>query len=455
MIPTARVVDERDVPADLASAFSGSVPSLQKPSAFRGFVGRGAIFNRAWMTRVDADALPYSVVVVTGRTVAGDSISGAGIDLDPAAARRSAFAEGIERYCLRTIPPALERSSRRELHGEALSAAEWPLFTAEQLAGPSFPYSNMADGEVYAWSRGHRLGDGCEVRVPTCLVYVGVKAHGFTAGVSTGAAAHRTAASALLSGLYEVIERDALTIVWEARATVPRIDPEAATQTEEVRRLAAALRQSGLRLLLRDMTTDLGVPCVLGIITDPRGGRPAMAIGAAARLDPLEACRRAARETYFSWCWMRDEHRQRPVTLAQATAAAEVPREMMWQAYLYGFPELLEKAAHLLAETALGDMPLPFTLTRDDLAPAAELDLVCRQLAVLGYQPIGFNLTAPELKALDLHVHKVVVPGLTPMSLGRWCRALAHPRIEQVPERLGWPHLKPLSPGAASPLPLP
>jgi ribosomal protein S12 methylthiotransferase accessory factor len=268
-----------------------------------GRLGRAGIVSELRMLRTDLLGVYYNVAIASGHTPSGMVVSGAGIDGEAETAKLKAGNEVIERYCLACPSSNLVRARRSDLSEDSIAPHGWPMFTAAQFADAAFPYRPWTDDSCIAWCRGIDLSRRRPIWVPAALVWLDHDDR-LTAGISTGAATHSSICHALLTGVYEVIERDALTIVWEARAAPPLVEPCARWQCAEINALARILRQAGLTLLLRDMTTDLGVAAVLAVIHDPQGRRPSLAIGSAARRQPAAACRQAAREAFLTWAWM-------------------------------------------------------------------------------------------------------------------------------------------------------
>jgi ribosomal protein S12 methylthiotransferase accessory factor len=427
----------------------GDAPRLLSPGRF----GRAGIVSDLRMLRTDVMGSFYSVAVASGRTPSGMMISGAGIDLAAETVKLKAVNEVIERYCLACPSSALVRARYADLREDSIAPRDWPLFTAAQFADPAFPFQPWTDDLSITWCRGTYLLSGRPVWVPAALVWLN-NPDRLTAGISTGAATHASVASALLTGIYEVIERDALTILWEARASPPLVDAHAPWQCAEVADLAGALRQAGLTLLLRDMTTDLGVAAVLAVIHDAKGRRPALAIGSAARRQLASACRQAAREAFLTWTWMGDEHRRRRVDRSSAYEMAALSSELIWQAYLYGFPEMLDEAGHLLAD---GPAAVSGDKSSDESGcdAAGELAQICDQFTRGCRRLIAVNITTPDVASLGLHTVKALIPGLVPLSIGRYGRALSNPRIADIPSKLGWIHAGTVPHGRFRPLPLP
>jgi thiazole/oxazole-forming peptide maturase SagD family component len=192
---------------------------------------------------------------------------------------------------------------------------------------------------------------------------------------------------------------------------------------------------------------------VLAVVHDPAGRRPVLAVGSAARWTLADACGAAAIEAHQAWNWMYEEHNRSTSTFSAALRAADLPREMKSHAFLHGFSEMAPHVAHLL------DMSAPVSSRRDSVTrpgdPGEELEVVVRSLVQHGFDPLAIDIATPEFKPFGVQVFKVLVPGLVPLSVGKWCRHLANERIVRVPVDMAWPHRGPLPPDRGCPHPLP
>lgn len=123
-----------------------------------------------------------------------------------------------------------------------------------------------------SWTPGWDLVHGEEVYVPGNIVQLRAPASGalfpFVTG-SNGLASGAHVLEAALSGLQESIERDGLTLNSQVRA-VPLVS--AGTLLAEVApSVAERIEQSGLRLEVRDCTTEIGVPIIVAYLHDDDG----------------------------------------------------------------------------------------------------------------------------------------------------------------------------------------
>ncbi len=412
--------------------------------------GRYGLIEKLRPVRTDP-TLSYHTASTFGYTASGTPFAAAGIDLDLETALRKAISEALERYCLANRPRKLLRCRESQLLGPRLGFEGVGLFTSCQYRTAGFPYRPWDGTSLYDWCSGTDLHTGAEVSVPADLVWLHTSDQ-ITAGVSTGSAAHVSRNLAILSGLYEVVERDALTIVWETRARTPSLDPFSSWQFAETRELAEQLAEMQHFLILRNITTSLAIPAVVAVIWNDRGQIPCLTIGAAAGPDLAAAAVRAAREAFLSWAWMRDEHARRSVSLTEAMKFADESDDMMWQAYLYGFPNMLGAAEHLLNDAEVPKISpshSPLSTGRGELQTCLD------RLADAGYRCVAVDLWGKGLSTPCLHAVKVVVPGLVPLSIGKRCRHLENPRLSSEPKKMSWPHAPPQSAERYSPIPLP
>ena len=113
--------------------------------------------------------------------------------------------------------------------------------------------------------------------------------------LSSGCAAGRTREEATLRGLLELIERDAVALWWRGGRRGKAVAPDGEAAAAAL--LAQARQGQGRRTSwLLDITTDVGIPVVAAISTDPDG--TGLAVGFGSRLTLAEAARAAVFELF-------------------------------------------------------------------------------------------------------------------------------------------------------------
>jgi len=396
--------------------------------------------------RRNPDFFPIFAASSILKTVNGKVAIGSAMDLDREQALSASIGEAIERYSL--FSPFFCKTLSTNV--KKLTKSMFPTYSEEQLSLSNFPYECFSEEKVLNWCEGYSQINKESLWLPASLVFLTEQRENFWSAVSTGAAFHYQLDKAKLNGVYEVIERDAFSIVWETRSITPLIDVCAPWQDISVVRLNEFLKKMDLKLILRDITTDLEIPVVLGVVVDNKNRRPQLAVGASSRLSLKEACKRAAFEAYFTWVWMHDEKKS-DKTYERACFECEIPKVMAAHPFLYTFPQQKIFATHLIEESVSGKRE-----SKDDrIGIEQELELVVKKLFEKDFDTIFVDITQNEFAKYNFNVIKTIIPGLVPLSIGKWCRYLAHPRIYSVPEILNWPRYGILKPDNGQPHPFP
>ncbi len=386
--------------------------------------------------------------VAATRTV---SILSEGLDFDDvAAAGALALVEGLERLFVLDggDPQRIVQRRYAEVSADALDPRSFPLFAAEQYEDPRFALRPFDPSALMPWVWGMRLGAERPVLVPADLVHASASSTRIYRATSNGAACHSSFHDAVLNGIYETIERDALMIVWLNRLSMPLVelspgDPDPFS----VREAWAAL---SLHCELVDMTTDLNVPVLLGVLRD-RHNPDLLLVDPVASLDPAAMMRKLHRElVQFSLPYLLDpQHYQTPVTQSRdGDLVVDFPDHLSF----YQTREKHSEVAFLTGASqrrTLGAGPH----WRPDLAVREAIDELVARLGRHGHDVIVVDCTVPLLESLGLCAVKVLIPGLQPLNAGHRYRVLGGRRVLEAAQRMGmadrerapwelnaWPH---------------
>ncbi|MEU0936878.1 TOMM precursor leader peptide-binding protein [Embleya sp. NPDC005971] len=272
------------------------------------------------------------------------------------------------------------------------------------------------------WSRAWSLTEDRPRLVPAGYSWFGhpdLHEHFFCFSDGNGNASGNTLEEAIMQGLFESCERDAVGLWWYNRALRPGFDLDSLREpyVDTLREFYAGMQRT---LEVVDITTDLGVPTFAAVSRRVDHPVEDILLGFGAHLDVRIAVLRALTEVNqflpavinrnpdgTTRYWEDDPH-----TLAWLhTATAE--REP------WALP-----APHLPATTLAGYG----TLHSGDIARDIR-DTVDRLRAV-DLEVIVLDQSLPDL---ELHVAKVMVPGLR-----HFWRRLGPGRMYDTPVRLGW-----------------
>ncbi|WP_245312992.1 TOMM precursor leader peptide-binding protein, partial [Bradyrhizobium macuxiense] len=220
----------------------------------------------------------------------------------------SALMEAIERYS--GIFQGDEIRVRKRFTDFAPDDAIRPndilLFSDEQYRTRAIPNENDSHhtqpapdpfdpSERIEWSPVWSLRDKRFKYIPTSLLYFFYEGPAPFAADSNGCAAGNTREEAIVQGFLELMERDAYAIWWYNRSQRAGVDLDQFDDSY-VRDLKNQLEESGRRLWVLDITSDLGVPTYVAIVHWMQNGQENIEFGSGAHFDPRIALLRSLTE---------------------------------------------------------------------------------------------------------------------------------------------------------------
>jgi ribosomal protein S12 methylthiotransferase accessory factor len=370
------------------------------------------------------------------------ALDGAGSGDELVRAADLAVVEAVERWSSTVVTPdQLVTASTEELGDTAIDMATVPRCSADELAHPRCPLVPFAPDQRMRWVTGLDLTTGEPVLVPAVMTYLGMAqldpAERWWLPISTGCAAHTDLAAALAGGLLEVVERDALSLTWLHRLPLPELELD----LPEVAEAAARANRPGAgHTRLFDATLDTGIPTVYAV--NRSSGPVATVVGAATAADASTAARKVLREVQSC-----------RIALESAAPVGDDPDRFisatdgaLWMAA----PDRVREFDFLTEGTARRPISsLPVLPSR---SPVELLRAAVAAVRAVGGRPVAVDLTTREARRAGLHVVRVIVPELQPMTFSLRARYLAHPRVQQGPAAAGH---RPLPPAELNPLPQP
>ncbi len=350
---------------------------------------------------------------------------------DPQDARLKAIAEAAERYSSADFGEPVRWSSYRDLGPAALDPGRIPRCSDLELAVPGCPLYSFDPSARIRWVQGIDLPSGDEIWIPAIMAYYGLRqvkpAEHFWYRISTGFAVHSDPVEALVRGICEVIERDAIAISWLQKLALPLVADQ--ELSEDVREMISCGHSHFSRYWLFDATTDLAVPTVLCLGAATYASRLAHSLGCSTGLTIGSAAKKAMLEACFT---------------RRCELATDVPDNQA------DFHSIFDGARYMAAPSrwpAFGfmveDAENRPTLDHDELPsdPRATLAGLLKVLSEKGMSAIAIDRTTRELAAVGLTSVNVVIPELQPMSLHPLAQYRAHPRLYTAPEHMGYPVL--------------
>jgi ribosomal protein S12 methylthiotransferase accessory factor len=377
---------------------------------------------------------------------------GAAANRETAAAK--ALGEAVERYSAAQYDKEeFPLTCAAEADFACVKPGDFAFYSAEQYATPGFPYVPFDERTVTRWVPATDALTGEICHVPACLVYVPYEASGgerrFAQPISTGLALHCTPEEAAISAIAEVVERDAFTIGWQAALTPPRIRLDSLSRDNLD--LVNRFRAVGDTIHLLDLTLDIQVCTILAVRTCTAPDAPALSVAASTALSPEVAIRKSLEElahtSRYSWAIKGDYAPIRPEP-AHPQVVNQVTHLRYWlDASSLPEAEFLWRSPHERDFATLPDHG-----QRD---ARSDFAWMVRELDRGGHRVLLVDVTSPDVAEVGLHVVRAIIPGLHPLTMGYYGRALGGRRLWTVPQKLGYPGLASGGPDNPAPHPYP
>ncbi|MGV9531954.1 YcaO-like family protein [Streptomyces cellulosae] len=374
------------------------------------------------------------------------------------AAQQAAVGEAIERYSGNYVDPAaLVRGSFVSLTTRGLKAldpASLVLYSETQHATPGFPFPRFTADSECAWVKGWSHTQNAEIYVPAFLAYVAWHEHPervkhdeplYAYPNLAGIAAGPSKDFALMSGLEEVIERDASMVWWHNAKALPEMPAP-----PELRDLIADKADELLPRYVH-LDNEFGVP-VMACILDSTVN-DTVVIGFAARDTPLAAARKALAEAITlqgNAAFMLDPeelaaeiaagalnghnlkpHRSDRLYLDSYRADFRDVVDLQCQGQLNLDPRARERIAPWTADLPHGNWASLPSL------PDRSFELYLERIATSGLDVISVDVTTADVRPCGFHVARVLVPGLTSNFPAAFPQ-LGRSRVQDAAVTLGW-----------------
>ena len=343
----------------------------------------------------------------------------------------SGLMEAIERYS--GIFQGDEIRARRRFTdfapGDAISPNDVLLYSAAQARGVPAPASGAGEAPAMApfdrsadieWSPVWSLRDQRFRYLPTSLLYFFYRGPGpyQVHADSNGCAAGNTLEEAIVQGFLELVERDAYAIWWYNRSQRAEVD---LGQFDDpyIRDLKIQLAQTGRRLWLLDVTSDLGIPTFITIAHWMEDGQEFVDFGSGAHFDARIAALRA----------MTELNQFLSIGLMGGRSANPLSQEAREQASHDGGPVFRLRDHPYLTPTGASIIRPDANTDFGQLDTREQVKACVRLAERAGLDFLVVDQTRPDIEA---PVVRVIVPGLR-----HFYRRFGPGRLYDVPVKLG------------------
>ena len=322
-------------------------------------------------------------------------------------AQRSAMAEGVERI-FGSVPPSKDAiifDTYRNLY----AGKSWDL---SAIAGTRDPFAKDIPTE---WLPAINVQRKEAAYLPAEMSFFDyspqfTKTRLFSLHHTTGLAAGSSVEEAAISGLFEVIKRDAYWITMRCKVETPDIPLDKVVGLDpKILAVVEMLEQQGFSLFIKDMSLDWGTPVAHAILQDRSGRIPAFTHGTGASFTWSVAVSRAVCEVLQMYSGQlaltkEDGHWQ------EIAAAANAPARPEW---MWSDPLFAANIQHLITRSSL---------EWNSTEGAKSVDDYLAVLAEKGYEVV----VAPLAEVGDLKVVRTFITNATQPD----------PRLERISPRL-------------------
>ena len=357
---------------------------------------------------------------------------GIGVAADETDARHAALAEALERYSVYAWrDEQFAWSKLGGLEGNMLDLHVLPRCSEREQAHRFCDWQPPRSDASLRWVRGLSLTTGGQFWLPAVLVYLGISAtpdERFTFANSTGCACHPSLTRAIITGLCEVIERDAVALTWLQRLSLPKIEFDHVP--DWLRPYIAPRPDAYFERHFFDATTNLAVPTIYAVETARGESSVSTLVACATDIDPGRAVAKTVCDLSSHRLAVELE-RPLPNDPWMFTKSFEGCTFMARPEHQGAFRFLLNSARR----RCFSDLYVPVDLSDE----GAQLAWVLGRLASCDMEAYAVDLSPDEALTAGLHVVRTLIPDLMPVSFRLPVRYLAHPRLYEAPRTMRYP----------------
>lgn len=347
---------------------------------------------------------------------------------------RSAFmatvGEGVERYGSGFYKiDALKLSTANQLDQSGLEyvyPAEFSLFHEQQYSRPGFPFVPFTDQTEVYWDLAYDITSGKNVYCPAVFLYMPFRVDPalISEQISTGFATHTDPKKALLSSIYEVIERDAFMIHWAnlLPGKKIRISGETAELVHQI-----IPQHFGVHLF--DITTDIGIPVVMGIMEGVHDFGPFMVVCAAARA----TLREAVNKTVVEMCQSVPYYRNLLITDETFENFENIKSFSDHAIFYVKRPELRE-----VFDIWLNQEPFQAVIDEPERSQDDQLRNIITRFRENKLRLLVKDKTTPDLADAGFSLQRAVAPSLVHLNGAYGAYYLGGDRLYNAPGRMGY-----------------
>jgi ribosomal protein S12 methylthiotransferase accessory factor len=344
-----------------------------------------------------------------------------GTDIKKEWAIFKSLGEAIERHCL-SVQKREIFGSYKEFKEQAVDIFHFSTLNSQQKNNSNLKQFVYTENDGFYWYHGYHLFDLQKKMIPSQLIFVPYKYNKekiIRESISTGAALSTSLGGAIYRGVCEVVERDAFMIAYLNKTKRCLIDLKASGR--ELMNIFEMSCRYKLEPIIVDITTDLGIPSMLGLVIDRTGLGPAVSVGLSADLNPKVAAIKAIKEAFHSRPWIRKSMIQKKINKNINTFEG---RALYWSDV-----NMIDKLNFLISGNKYPVVGVnKFKTIKEKIEELANIFNKCN------LNVFFVDVTTPEIRKCGFCVVKVITPDLMPLYLDEIYKDVYsnHPRLNSL-----------------------
>jgi ribosomal protein S12 methylthiotransferase accessory factor len=314
---------------------------------------------------------------------------------------------------IKTIGEALERYSSGVYDSNSFISGSTSSFK-NSISPSSFvqPSPDLYEDESIDWVDGVNLYSNKKVLLPADFAVFPPPSEYYKPAITTGLAIGNSLIEAQLSGLYEVIERDATMLSWYSTRPPSEFLPD----DSEFDLLSQMARSQGLTTTALLVTQDIDIPIVTVAVHRPSKW-PKFAVGSCANINPNRAAIGALSEALQNWMELR-------------SMGPDIAKNQPSAIGVYSnFPKEAQSFIECSDSISSNDISIPTFFESIE-----ELSFIMNHLHSLGLHTYSVKLTPPDIAILGFEAVRILVPKAQPLFFGK---SFFGVRARKVPSSLG------------------
>lgn len=352
-----------------------------------------------------------------------------------------ALAEAVERYNNFAFfeDSVNHTGSYLDIKENAINPKELIYFSDKQLTKMDYKKFLINDNSPFKWTEIKSLTNNKNYLIPCQAIYLSYRTIKnepiIYPSISTGAAGHFTLDSAILSGIYEVLERDAFMIYYLNKLKPRRYNLKSSCN-KRIKSLLEIAERYHLQIISLDIRTDIDIPVVTSLIIDRSGLAKAVSAGLKSHLNTEKAIIGSINEAFHTRTWIHEAYIKNPINITKEQLIRDSNiknRGLFWYS-----PKSISKLNFFtknLDNVEIKNVDRKSTVDN-------QLSRLKNILTEKGYKIYYKNITSKYFKDIPFKVVKVIIPGMQPIYLNEKYPLLGGKRLHNVPEALGYERRK-------------